>query len=506
MGKLIQERSQGQGHPESLKGQEANYTGLDDMLAAFGVYATSSLFSKRYQLREAALGVIMEKGDAILKHVSAADLLDAVVLYLGNRGFGLGDSIASVFYTAADVMEAVLTGRFQGDPDPSLRKHGSACVDRLIDRLGDSNTRIAGATRSLLLLCGKMDAIGKDRVAAAVLARKGKSFRVIVDQVDIIQNLLSDCSVSQIQQHYPALALESIYSKLVVPGISHAHQEARERSLDLLVSLHTKFGAKAVEPLLDRLKPSQRKLADEKLSSGDASASHNEVEEQQSPSSPKEKPRIRRKIEAAQDKDQRLGDEESGTGDGLGQKQSNSNRVVTVKQSTPQASPKRNSVVVEETPPGRTTSGKRMEDTPQSPTPARRKPPAPVPGECQFCKLADDAFFEHEELVQHFMSECPMLCTCPLCKLPVEIREVHWHLTQDCEQKRRLKQCPICLEAVREADYDVHVASRKCLPYQDDVQVCPLCHEKMPAGDAFWEVHILTPPFCPSNPRTATAS
>lgn len=135
--------------------------------------------------------------------------------------------------------------------------------------------------------------------------------------------------------------------------------------------------------------------------------------------------------------------------------------------------------------------------------PKRRPPPAPKPGECQFCGLADRDFYDHSLLVQHFTSECPMLCTCPLCQLPVEIREVHCHLAYDCEFKDMVKQCPRCLETVRKEEYDKHVSKKECTMFSDHTLVCPLCHARMANGDAFWEVHVMTPPFCPCNPRTA---
>eukprot|EP00743_Colponemidia_sp_Colp-15_P014685 GILK01017461.1.p1 GENE.GILK01017461.1~~GILK01017461.1.p1 ORF type:complete len:314 (+),score=45.14 GILK01017461.1:51-944(+) len=137
--------------------------------------------------------------------------------------------------------------------------------------------------------------------------------------------------------------------------------------------------------------------------------------------------------------------------------------------------------------------------------PPRRASPQPTaPNTCQFCGETDDLFADYDELLDHFMNECVFLCPCPICLLPVEIREVHWHMAEDCPMKDKVKQCPKCFEALSAVGtaFDEHINANTCERYDPMKIKCPLCSDSVQRSDVAWEDHITLPPYCPGNPRS----
>ena len=138
-----------------------------------------------------------------------------------------------------------------------------------------------------------------------------------------------------------------------------------------------------------------------------------------------------------------------------------------------------------------------------NPLPPRRPSPEPTPGKCQFCGIEDPLLTNEDELLDHFKFECVMLSPCPLCMLAVEIREIHWHMTQDCSLRGRVHQCPKCLEAVAAADFVPHVNQNTCKKYALQDAKCPLCDEVIGPDDAKWRTHFSGSTCCKENPRSA---
>ena len=56
--------------PEDIRRDAAKYFNFAEMVAALGLYATSCLLSKKYQLRESASSVLGAKADELLQHCS----------------------------------------------------------------------------------------------------------------------------------------------------------------------------------------------------------------------------------------------------------------------------------------------------------------------------------------------------------------------------------------------------------------------------------------------------
>ena len=166
--------------------------------------------------------------------------------------------------------------------------------------------------------------------------------------------------------------------------------------------------------------------------------------------------------------------------------------------------------------------------------PRRQQPVPPAPGHCQFCNVFSESFLvgaaskknkskegkkkksgtdegkgdddsddndpAFEAIFDHFQNECPFLCPCPLCFLPIEIRDIHWHMAEDCDRRSAIAQCPKCFEVVPTAAYDEHVVVNSCERYDPLARKCPLCAEVLPErSDDAWAAHISA--NCEGNPR-----
>ncbi|KAI8615325.1 hypothetical protein BC830DRAFT_1123218 [Chytriomyces sp. MP71] len=111
---------------------------------------------------------------------------------------------------------------------------------------------------------------------------------------------------------------------------------------------------------------------------------------------------------------------------------------------------------------------------------------------CIFCNENNPTFTD-ENLDIHYWRDCPMLCACPLCMLIVEIPTLKDHMLKECANKKMVKQCSRCKEAVMTEEFQNHVERQTCRPHSviPGVARCPLCHNDVPHGDSGWKMHLL---------------
>lgn len=529
--------------PEDVRKSTTDVPTFAEILAGLGVYTTCCLFSKRHALREAACKVVREHGDRVLNHVDANQLVSAVVMFLGTRLVGLADPVNTVFFAAVDLMHAVMEGKLAGECTTALKKFGAPLLQSIVGKFGDANQKVRDAAIDAAEAMMSHPAYGLDVTCRTLTdtAKAGNNFKMWLSRLTAVEYaLVHVLPPKSALDDVPALALPRLMANVVEKGLQHANNAVRERAVDVLCVLHERVGPQDLDPYIKKQKPSMQNIINERLNGGgnntkkpppkrqgrparddaDEGGAHAEAP----PGGPrrgKAPARLRSDVRKAHDDKPA---EEDMYGAGSDEEEPTSalkpakkpGRVVRRKNAyenvaTEGAPGDFDGAIASAQPTASKRPAKRSDDdgnsTPaEAPAPVRKRraPPKPIAGECQFCNTADDAFKDHNELVQHFMSECPMMCICPLCQLPIEIRDVHVHLIEDCEYRNRLSCCPRCLEAVRNEKYDEHVRAKNCTLHSDEYIVCPLCRARLPDSDAFWEVHIMNPPFCKGNPRTFT--
>lgn len=126
--------------------------------------------------------------------------------------------------------------------------------------------------------------------------------------------------------------------------------------------------------------------------------------------------------------------------------------------------------------------------------------PVPV---CEFCGRNDRNLTDPRKMDIHLWKECPMLATCSICNQIVEISQLNKHLLEECDNRKVMRRCPRCKEAVHMDEYKQHTEEMSCLQTQPLTKAnrCPLCHQDIPPGEGGWKRHLLVD-ACPNNERT----
>ncbi|KAJ3128714.1 hypothetical protein HK098_003706 [Nowakowskiella sp. JEL0407] len=126
---------------------------------------------------------------------------------------------------------------------------------------------------------------------------------------------------------------------------------------------------------------------------------------------------------------------------------------------------------------------------------------------CIFCGDYDPDFTE-ESLDVHYWEECPYLTICPLCNLITEIPTLTSHMLSACDNKKKVRQCTRCNEAVIQEEFENHMRKKFCKPASKSrtVSRCPLCHKDIQDAtespeSAGWKNHLLSNNGCTSNNR-----
>lgn len=464
-----------QGVPESLPG--AKLAEYKEYISVYGNFVTCCLFSKRWQLREAAIRtIISNEGAAILANDApqGSQAMPTLLLYLGAKGYGVSDTLANVFFAACDVISQVVAGL--PPKGPSLAHVTSSILPLLPElmlKAGDNNNRVREKA-ALVLMQIAISPIGADRISSAALAepetggsKKPLSHRIHLARISIVQSLIEELGL----KGKSGLTVDSIMQRLCIPCLAHSHQDVREAAQKLTALLYSYSTPAVMDKHLSGLKPAQRQLIDEQISMlsaaggppapqpGKCSATSTAANDGPAASASPVKAAAR-KTKAEPEM------VSSSFSVGKGQES-----VLAAARAATKAQP-------------------------PEPSPPRRDPSKV----CQYCGKYDEGFTE-ETLDLHLVRDCPMLCPCPLCVQVTEISQLQPHLVNECDRRSLVKQCPICLEAVRAEDLEAHVAAAECIPASSKHSLCPLCHAKFPVGPEGWIKHFARAPGCPNNPR-----
>eukprot|EP00742_Colponemidia_sp_Colp-10_P017876 GILJ01020597.1.p1 GENE.GILJ01020597.1~~GILJ01020597.1.p1 ORF type:complete len:557 (-),score=84.13 GILJ01020597.1:36-1523(-) len=469
-----------QGAPEVLPG--AKLAEYKEYISVYGYFVTCCLFSKRWQLRESAIRtIIFSEGAAILAKDApqGSQAIPTLLLYLGAKGYGVSDTLANVFFAACDVISQVVTALPPKGPNLS---HVSPSILPLLPELmlkaGDNNSRVREKA-SLTLMQIAVSPIGAERISAAALAepetggsKKPISHRIHLARINMVQCLIEEIGL----KGKSGLTVDSILQRLCLPCLAHSHQDVREAAQKLTALVYSYSTPAVMDKHLAALKPAQRQLIDEQIGLLTAAGG---------PPAPQP-------------------GKHSGGGGGGGGSNINDGPVVSA---SPVKATNRKVVTTEQEMVSSSFSVSKGQDAVLAAARAATKGLSPKESPtrdpnkvCQYCGKYDERFTE-ETLDLHLVRDCPMLCPCPLCVQVTEISQLQPHLVNECDRKSLVKQCPICLEAVRAEDLAAHVEAAECIPASTKHSLCPLCHAKFPIGPDGWVKHFARAPGCPNNPR-----
>lgn len=266
LNKLIIRLSGDQPRADALTGPKA--AEAKDYSGEVGGYAAACLFSKRWQLREAAVKALSTKEGFAAASEGASNLTSVLLRYFGLKTYGVQESIAAVFFCVCDALSALLRGDLPGAASASsMANDMSSLLGELMLKAGDNNNRVREQAATVLTDIAH-SAIGPERVATAALAepenatKRPLNHRVHVARLHIVTLLLEEVGLST-KDRRTGLTVDGIMTKLVLPSLQHSHQDVREGALSLIVLLHRR--SSAVTKFFGDLKPAQRALVEERI-------------------------------------------------------------------------------------------------------------------------------------------------------------------------------------------------------------------------------------------------
>jgi len=421
------------------------------LIPLFGEYITCALYSKTWNLRDAALQKLTaDLGEELLPgsglsqpQAAFSNLVRSLGVVLKRT---LADKNVQVFTAAAGLLQALCQA---ASCLPQRLGEAKAAIEPLLpilaDRLGDSNARADHTTREAHLFLARWNDVSAQFAAQCLLhppAKRTVPPRVWSSRLQLLFSLLAEAGLQP--EDPDGLPLDPIM-KMAMECFSNRDADVREAAVRLVAACVALVGIGRIEKYLSNLRNSQREVFDaefERVNLRGASAYLCPA----------------------------------------GVHPPSGGRFVTCS----------TEVLHHATPPppsamdvsshqhqtfARTAGAVRSDCCLEDDDVADIDEFT-----CEFCDRHDPSFTE-EALDVHYWRECPMLTECQLCTQVIEISRLHAHLLDECEVKDRATAAGERLAA----------------------HCCPLCGMSMGrCTEGEWRQHLLRALGCPRNPRGLT--
>eukprot|EP01060_Flectonema_neradi_P014389 TRINITY_DN2108_c0_g1_i2.p1 TRINITY_DN2108_c0_g1~~TRINITY_DN2108_c0_g1_i2.p1 ORF type:complete len:861 (+),score=179.37 TRINITY_DN2108_c0_g1_i2:250-2832(+) len=438
--------------PEEIP--DAKLRAHPDFVNTFGHHTTCCMLAKKWQFRDASIrsiaGKIAASSNGTDAHPFPVDVSQVTILflkYISLKSYGLNDSISSVIPGIMDALRALIVAKPHHSVTPTLN-HVAMC---LVAKAGDGNQRTRELSTEMIMMLAASPVFGIERVASCIFSEstdKKKAspshWRPILAKVSTLSLLLDKFGLDK-----HSLPPDVIMSKVALPAMENANGDVREAGVKLVSKLCHLGAGKTVARYTADLKPALKAVIDKECQDGPHH--HN-------------KPHEREMMNTSMSID------------------------------------------------GNDQAKQQIRQAREALSPPREPQPDPAVEEeieddcCQFCRWQDpdgDKSKDHgQALDQHYLRSCPMLHPCKLCGQVIEIMLLNDHWLMECSNRKQMKQCPRCLFALNESEFEAHVAAKDCIPHSEEFNICVLCYEKIPPGVEGWDEHLLK--GCAKNPRKVT--
>lgn len=476
--------------PEPLSAQVEKEAGLP--LHLFGDYITRCIYSKSWNLRDAALQKLaLDLRDGA--YDAGSDPHQSLQGYATILRRSVPDKNVQVFLSSASVLQAVCQQLLGGGgAAPQLRRNeAQAAIDPLlhglVDRLGDTNVRVEKTARDALLDFARCPTLGAQFTTQYLLKppqKKTVHARVYSSRLQALTALVTEFGV--LPDSRDGVPLEAAV-QLAMDWFNNPTAEVREHAVRLVAACYVHVATDVPHPENDRLRkapriegylahlrPAQRVVFEAEferaLMGGGVSPTNQQAALGGGMPANRAPQQAGGRHYAAPPP---LADDGYGNvgyggygGGGL---------------PSPQVAPPRRS-------PSGAGGGAGAPTAMVAPHPVVEEYSATGADEelddevgeftCQFCGRQDPTFTP-EVLDVHYWRECPMLTQCEFCQQVIEIATLCSHLAEECE-----------------SGAPARAAAREMLPSQ-----CPLCQADVGAAEeADWRHHLLAI-GCPCNPR-----
>lgn len=430
--------------PDDLIGKSKDVADQNGVTSLCGEYVTRCLFSKNWQLREAAITKIhmrlQEEYENEPGITSCIPALSTIVR------IGVEDKIEKVLLNAVALLDDMLAASRRAKVGRStIAPALDPATANLVEKLSDSKERIRESARKGMEILASSANIGPAVVGAHALrplnAKQKAAWRPIVARLQILTELINQYGLGS-------------SSGIMAPAVmkfaqdngcfTHSNGEVRDATKDLTVAVQKHTGTQAIEPYLKGLRPKQLEEYEYAFDGGTGAMTRKAAQSKSSlpkfdgPTSPR----------SAGAKAQAKG----------------------------HASPHKK---------GQDKDDEALDFT-----------------TCMFCGMRDPTWNE-DALDLHYWKDCALLAPCPACAQVVEVAGMADHLLDECEHKEEYTTCATTGLAVEKTKLGEWNASPQCKPCPTGTMYCPLCLGVVEDTDDAWRNHLFQ--NCPKNTRCPKA-
>ncbi|KAL3152527.1 hypothetical protein ABBQ32_001559 [Trebouxia sp. C0010 RCD-2024] len=250
------------GFPPDLPAPEpippADAKDAEALIDALGEYTVRALYSKTWQLREAALISIEKvlKGGGVEGH--KGDLLKALSRALSKT---VQDKVANVFHNTLQVLRALIESYASEVGAREVTSLVSELLPVLIDKAGDNNTRIReSGSETILWLAHRPDVSMAGMLPAFTRPVKNQNaWRPVYGRLQLITSLVPLFGVSKGGEG--GFQLDPLM-KFVASAFTSANAEVRSQAVKVTLLLYSKVGAVVQTYLPDDLNPKIKEQLD----------------------------------------------------------------------------------------------------------------------------------------------------------------------------------------------------------------------------------------------------
>ncbi|DBB10866.1 TPA: hypothetical protein ACH3X3_007335 [Trebouxia sp. C0006] len=254
-----------EGFPPDLPAPEplplADAKDAEALIDAVGEYTVRALYSKTWQLREAALMSIEKvlKGGGVQGH--KGDLFKALSRALLRS---VQDKVANVFQLTLQVLRALIEKYAAEAGGREVTSLVSDLLPILIDKAGDNNTRIRdSSTDTVLWLAHRQDVNMSGMLAAFTRPVKNQNaWRPVYGRLQLINSLVPLFGVSKGSEG--GFQLEPLM-KFVGSAFTSANAEVRSQAVKVTLLLYSKVGPSVQKFLPEDLNPKIKEQLDNEM-------------------------------------------------------------------------------------------------------------------------------------------------------------------------------------------------------------------------------------------------
>uniref|UniRef100_A0A0G4HWC2 TOG domain-containing protein n=1 Tax=Chromera velia CCMP2878 TaxID=1169474 RepID=A0A0G4HWC2_9ALVE len=497
--------------PEPLEKLTEGNKDAEAVAAVLGDYLTRCLYSKNWQLREAAilkLDLEVTSGKLTKSH-NESDPLTLLHCLCQVLKRCLPDRIAQVVLVSAQLVQSIsvhMLGGVGGGGGLGVSGIGGSALRRvevqsaldpvlplLVDRLGDGHGRIRDAAATAIITLAKSPLVGGGFLGQQLLQnpkKKSAPSKVIVARLQVLQalTLQQQCLQPLRRDGIPVDAL----LQQTMEWFQSPHSDIRLACVSLVGAVFHLMGAAPVEPFLDRLRPAQKGMFLEEFERRAAESEKQERREGRAP------PRIEG-IEEGNEEEGRWGEtggDSDGHPGGMSPLGPYSKGSASAKYSAGRSREDLGS-----------TSNKTGDGDRQARLAGASDETLDLEDDgmtCRFCLLEDEEFGK-AKLEIHWWLECPMLFSCHACEQVIEFWDLMEHREAECGNTTAFEKCDRCQLLFEEGEMNRHKAEGPCRPpevFKENgfPSRCHLCGiDLVPSVEGYLKHY--TKDICPRNPR-----